>query len=85
MNFLFSQKKNDLNNFLLRYNSEQFKQNFYGFDMINYIMGQMLSDEPIDDIILENSFHIYDENIRKNVLNSLLFEKDKIKRYYSIF
>lgn len=30
--------------------------------MMNYIMGQMFSDEPIDDIILENSFHIYYEN-----------------------
>ena len=83
MNFLFSQKKNDLNNFLLRYNLEQFKQNFYhnGFDMMNYIMGQMFSDEPIDDIILENSFHIYDENNRKKVLNCLLFEKDKINYF----
>ena len=85
MNFLFSQKKNDLNNFLLRYNLEQFKQNFYhnGFDMMNYIMGQMFSDEPIDDIILENSFHIYDEINRKKVLNCLLFEKDKINYFLS--
>ena len=53
--------------------------------MMVYIMGRIFSDEPIDDIILENSFHIYYENNRKNVLNRLLFEKDKIKRYYFIF
>ena len=31
-------------------------------------MGRIFSDELIDDIILENSFHIYYENNRKNVL-----------------
>ena len=50
-------------------------------------MGQMLSDEPIDDIILENSFHIYDEN--NYFLNSnefLQFDaKHKIKYEDIIF
>ena len=49
--------------------------------MMVYIMGRIFSDEPIDDIILENSFHIYYENNRKKVLNCLLFEKDKINYF----
>jgi hypothetical protein len=80
INFFNSNKKNDLNQFLLRYNLTRFYQNFYhnGFDMINYVMVQMFSSEPINEIILENCFHIYEAKDRDEVLKCLLSEKDKI-------
>ena len=81
LNFFNSLKKNDLNQFLLRYNLNEFYQNFYhnGFDMINYIMVQMFSSEPINEIILENCFHIYEAENREKVLKCLLSEKEKIE------
>ena len=80
INFLFSQKKNDLNSFLSRYNLLKFYQNFYhnGFELINYVMAQMYSSDPIDEFILENCFHIYEKKDREKVLKSLLNEKNKI-------
>ena len=80
INIFNSKKKNDLNQFLLRYNLMKFYQNFYhnGFDMINYIMLQMFSSEPINEIILENCFHIYEAQDRDKVLKCLLSEKEKI-------
>ena len=80
INFLFSQKKNDLNSFLSRYNLLKFYQNFYhnGFELINYVMAQMYSSEPIDEFILENCFHIYEKKDREKVLKCLLNEKNKI-------
>ena len=78
--FLFSQKKNDLNSFLSRYNLLKFYQNFYhnGFELINYVMAQMYSSDPIDEFILENCFHIYEKQDREKVLKCLLNEKNKI-------
>ena len=80
INFLFSQKKNDLNSFLSRYNLLKFYQNFFhnGFELINYVMAQMYSSEPIDEFILENCFHIYEKKDREKVLKCLLNEKNKI-------
>ena len=80
INFLFSQKKNDLNGFLSRYNLLKFYQNFYhnGFELINYVMAQMYSSDPIDEFILENCFHIYEKKDREKVLKCLLNEKNKI-------
>jgi len=80
INFLFSQKKNDLNCFLSRYNLLKFYQNFYhnGFELINYVMAQMYSSDPIDEFILENCFHIYEKKDREKVLKCLLNEKNKI-------
>ena len=80
INFLFSQKKNDLNGFLSRYNLLKFYQNFYhnGFELINYVMAQMYSSDPIDEFILENCFHIYEKKDREKVLKCLLKEKNKI-------
>ena len=73
INFLSSNKKNDLNSFLNRYNLSSFYQNFYhnGFNLINFVMIQMFSTEPIDDIILENCFHIYEAEQRENVLRCI--------------
>jgi hypothetical protein len=42
-------------------------------------MVQMFSSEPINEIILENCFHIYEAKDRDEVLKCLLSEKDKIK------
>ena len=83
INFLFSQKKNDLNSFLSRYNLNKFYQNFYhnGFDLINYVMAQMYSSDPIDEFILENCFHIYEKQNREKVLKCLLNEKNKINYF----
>ena len=75
-----SKKKNDLKYFLNRYNLLKFYQNFYhnGFDMINFVMIQMFSSEPIDEIILENCFHIYEVEQRELVLKCIISEKNKI-------
>ena len=83
INFLFSQKKNDLNSFLSRYNLLKFYQNFYhnGFEIINYVMAQMYSSDPIDEFILENCFHIYEKQDREKVLKCLLNEKNKINYF----
>ena len=83
INFLFTQKKNDLNNFLTRYDLNNFYQNFYhnGFDNMNYVMAQMFSSEPIDEIILENCFHIYETQDTEKVLKCLMNEKNKINYF----
>ena len=83
INLFYSHKKNDLNQFLLRYNLNELSQNFYhnGFDMINYIMVQMFSSDPINEIILENCFHIYEPQDREKVLKCLLIEKEKINYF----
>ena len=58
--------KNDLKNFLERNDLNNLYQNFYhnGFDNINYVILQMYSSYPINNDILENCFHIYNENQR---------------------
>ena len=83
INFLNSKKKNDLKSFLDRYNISSFYQNFYhnGFDMINFVLVQMFSSEPIDEIILENCFHIYEQEQREIILKCILEEKNKINYF----
>ena len=41
-------------------------------------MIQMFSTEPLDDIIVENCFHIYEAEQRENVLRCINEEKNKI-------
>ena len=80
-NFFNSSKiNNDLKCFLLRYGLMDLYQNFYhnGFDLINYVILQMYSDCPINEDILENSFHIYNYEKRERVLEALLSEMEKI-------
>ena len=83
INFLPSQKKNNLKSFLGRYDLMGFYQNFYhnGFDLINFVMLQMFSSEPIDEITLENCFHIYEHEQRDQVLKCILSEKNKINYF----
>ena len=76
-------KKNNLESFLSRYNLNHLYQNFChnGFDQINYVLLQMYSSFPINNDILENYFHIYDEKQRKLLLESLKSEVIKINNF----
>ena len=83
LNQIKKQKKNDLKYFLLRYDLIHLYQNFYhnGFDMIEYVIIQMYSSFPINDDILENYFHIYDEKQRANTLKAIVAEMKIINRF----
>ena len=73
--------KNNLRVFLKKYNLIHLYHNFYqnGFDLINFVLLQMYSkNHSINDEILENCFHIYDQNDRNLVLKALINEKNKI-------
>ena len=78
-------RKNDLKSFLRRYGILNMYQNFYhnGFEMIEYVILQMYSSIPINDEILENHFHIYDEKLRSIVLKSIVYEMKKINEFLS--
>ena len=80
---IFSKLKNDLESFLNRYNLNNLYQNFYhnGFEQINYVILQMYSSYPINDDILENYFHIYDEEQRKLVIEALQKEISKVNDF----
>ena len=82
-NFINSPKKNDLKFFLLRYGLMDLCPNFNhnGFDLINYVILQMYSDNPINDDILENCFHIYNYEKRIIVLKALETEMKKINYF----
>ena len=82
-NQIKKQKKNDLKYFLLRHNLINLYQNFYhnGFDMIEYVIIQMYSSFPINDDILENCFHIYDEKQRISTLKAIVSEMKIINRF----
>ena len=83
MNQIKRQRNNDLKYFLLRYNLIHLYQNFNhnGFDMIEYVIIQMYSSFPINEDILENCFHIYDENQRRITLKVIVAEMKKINRF----
>ena len=77
------EKKNDLKSFLNRYDLMNLYQNFChnGFDLINYVILQMYGSYPINKDILENNFHIYDENQRISLLNAIEKEINKINKF----
>ena len=83
MNQIKKHKKNDLKYFLLRYNLIHLYQNFAhnGFDMIEYVIIQMYSSFPINEDILDNCFHIYDEKQRIITLKAIVAEMKKINRF----
>ena len=85
MNQIKKHKKNDLKYFLLRYNLIHLYQNFAhnGFDMIEYVLIQMYSSFPINEDILENCFHIYDEKQRIITLKAIVAEMKKINKFLS--
>lgn len=76
-------KKNDLKSFLIRYNLLNLYQNFIhnGFDLINYVILQMYGSYPINEDILENYFHIYDEKQRNMLLKAIEKEINKINSF----
>ena len=76
-------KKNDLKSFLIRYNLLNLYQNFIhnGFDLINYVILQMYGSYPINEDILENYFHIYDEKQRNLLLKAIEKEINKINSF----
>ena len=75
--------KNDLKSFLKRYGLLNYYQNFYhnGFESIEYVILQMYGGYPINDDILENCFHVYDEEMRKKILKSIVSEMKKINEF----
>ena len=75
--------KNDLKSFLKRYGLLNFYQNFYhnGFEYIEYVILQMYGGYPINDDILENCFHVYDEEQRKRILKAIVNEMKKINEF----
>ena len=77
------EEKNILKIFLNKNNLNKFYQNFYhnGFDMLEFVIIQMYSRMPINDFILENHFHIYESNDRKNVLDALIKETEKVNKF----
>ena len=80
-NFLnTSKKKNDLKYFLLRHGLLDLFPNFThnGFDLINFVILQMYSDNPINEDILENCLHIYNYEKRIQILKALEIEIKKI-------
>ena len=58
-------------------------QNFHhnGFDLINFVILQMYSNNPINDDILENCFHIYSYEKRNQLLKALVEEMKKINYF----
>ena len=78
-----NEKKNDLKSFLNRYDLLNLYQNFChnGFDLINYVILQMYGSYPINKDILENNFHIYNENQRIALLNAIEKEIIKINKF----
>ena len=81
--FLKSTIKNDLKCFLIRYGLIDLFQNFShnGFELINFVILQMYSDNPITDEILENYFHIYNYEKRSLLLKALVTEMKKINYF----
>ena len=75
--------KNDLKSFLKRHNLLNFYQNFYhnGFELIEYVILQMYGGYPISDEVLENCFHVYEEEQRKKILKAIVSEMKKINEF----
>ena len=80
---LRNNKKNDLESFLSRYNLIHLYQNFNhnGFEQINYIILQMYSSFPINNDILENYFHIYNEEQRILTMEAIQQEVFKVNNF----
>ena len=75
--------KNDLESFLSGYNLMHLYQNFFhnGFEEINYVILQMYSSYPINNDILENCFHIYNEEQRILTMDALQKEVFKVNNF----
>ena len=69
--------------FFEKYNIKELCSYFInnGFDIVEYIILQMLSRFPINDYILEKDIHINDDNDRKKILIILNNEVNKIYKF----
>jgi hypothetical protein len=69
--------------FFEKYNIKELCSYFInnGFDIVEYIILQMLSRFPINDYILEKDIHINDDNDRKKILTILNNEVNKIYKF----
>ena len=69
--------------FFEKYNIKELCSYFInnGFDIVEYIILQMLSRFPINDYILEKDIHINDDNDRKKILTILSNEVNKIYKF----
>jgi hypothetical protein len=77
------EEKEILKIFLNKFGLIKLYQNFChnGFDIFEYVILQMYSTMPINDYILENHFHIYDNNDRIKILEALINEKQRINGF----
>ena len=72
-----------MKSFLEKYNLKRLYSNFVnnGFDILEFVVLQMLSRFPINDYILEKDMNIGDINDRKNILTILNNEVEKIYKF----
>ena len=68
---------NDILSFLKYKDLWKYKENFLhnGFDQLEYVLLQLFSKYPYDKDIMNDCFHIYNDNDKIYVLNKLYEEK----------
>lgn len=77
----------DIFRFLKALNLSRFKENFIhnGFDQVDYIILQLFSEYKFDKAILNDFLHIYNDQDKKFVINTLYEEKNKIANELDIY
>ena len=77
----------DIFRFLKALNLSKFKENFIhnGFDQVDYIILQLFSEYKFDKMILNDFLHIYNDQDKKFVINTLYEEKYKIANELGIY
>ena len=77
----------DIFRFLKALNLSKFKENFIhnGFDQVDYIILQLFSDYKFDKVILNDFLHVYNNQDKKFVINTLYEEKNKIANELGIY
>ena len=77
----------DIFRFLKALNLSKFKENFIhnGFDQVDYIILQLFSDYKFDKVILNDFLHVYNNQDKIFVINTLYEEKNKIANELGIY
>ena len=77
----------DIFRFLKVLNLSKYKENFIhnGFDQVDYIILQLFSEYKFDKMILNDFLHIYNDQDKKLVINTLYEEKYKIANELEIY
>ena len=77
----------DIFRFLKALNLSKFKENFIhnGFDQVDYIILQLFSEYKFDKVILNDFLHVYNNQDKKFVINTLYEEKYKIANELGIY